>query len=78
VEVEDEEGGVEVEDNVELEGGLDETGKKKKNVATGTRGPRWKDLEDQYLWDSWKMVSIDAITGTNQKYGTYWARIKEE
>jgi hypothetical protein len=47
-------------------------------VATGTRGPKWKDVEDQCTCDSWKTLRIDAITGTNQKYGTYWARIKEE
>jgi hypothetical protein len=38
---EDEEGGVEVEEIVDAEGGLDTADKKKKkNVATGTRGPK--------------------------------------
>jgi hypothetical protein len=52
--------------------------KKKKKEGTGTRGPKWKALEDQFLYESWKTVSNDEIVGANKKYGAYWERIKAE
>jgi hypothetical protein len=45
---------------------------------TGTRGPKWKVLEDMCLCDSLKTVSIDAITRANQHNGLHWKRIKME
>lgn len=71
---EDEDEGVEGEEVVEV----DATGKRKRKAPSGTRGPRWKVLEDQCLCDSWATVSLDSITGANQRYGAYWARIKTE
>nr|XP_051190377.1 uncharacterized protein LOC127303711 [Lolium perenne] len=50
--------------------------KKKKKAASGSRGSKWKALEDQCLCESWATVSHDSVIGANQKYGKYWARIK--
>jgi hypothetical protein len=35
-------------------------------------------LEDECLIDSWKAMSLDPITGTNQTLGKYYARIRDE
>lgn len=41
----------------------------------GTRGPRWKSLEDECLVDAWKQVSFCLITGANQSAGKFYKRI---
>jgi hypothetical protein len=35
-------------------------------------------LEDECLIESWKVVSLDPITGANQTLGRYYARILDE
>jgi hypothetical protein len=52
--------------------------KNKTTAASGSRGPKWKYLEDQCLCDSWATVSIDSVIGANQNSGKYWVRIKAE
>jgi hypothetical protein len=75
----EEEEGVQAEDSEAADTGKKKKKKKKKKKeGTGSRGPKWKALEDQWLYDSWKIVSINAIIDTNKKYGAYWARIKAE
>jgi hypothetical protein len=64
---------------VKTKGGIDVADKKKKKkVATGTRGLKWKDMEDQCLCYCWKTVSINVITGAYQKYDAYWVKIKAD
>ncbi|KAK1679269.1 hypothetical protein QYE76_040117 [Lolium multiflorum] len=80
---EDEEGGDEEDDEGAGEDAddlveVDADGVKKKKKVSGTRGPKWKVLEDQCLCESWATVSHDSIIGANQKYGKYWTRIKAE
>jgi hypothetical protein len=54
-------------------------GKRKPRVGTaGTHHSKWKSLEDEYIIESWKAVSLDPITGANQTLGKYYARILDE
>jgi hypothetical protein len=54
-------------------------GKRKPRVGTaGTHHSKWKSLEDECLIESWKVVSLDPITGVNQTLGKYYARILDE
>jgi hypothetical protein len=43
--------------------------KKKKKASGGSRGPKWKVLEDQCLCESWSTVSHDSVISANQKHG---------
>ncbi|XP_047074689.1 uncharacterized protein LOC124684417 [Lolium rigidum] len=43
--------------------------------STGTRGPRWRSLEDECLIEAWKQVSFCPITDANQTGGKYYKRI---
>jgi hypothetical protein len=57
------------EEEVEQEGGEEEGheeyGEEDKNG--GTRGPKWKPLEDRCLYEAWKAMSIGPVTGAKQK-----------
>jgi hypothetical protein len=57
---------------------MDADKRKAKRKGGGSLGKNWSPLEDQYLCDSWKEVSIDAIIGANQCYGSYWNKIRTE
>jgi hypothetical protein len=52
--------------------------RKLRGPAMGTHLSKWKSLEDKCLIDSWKAVSLDPITGTNQTLSKYYARILDE
>jgi hypothetical protein len=46
--------------------------------AADTHHSKWKSLEEEFLIDSWKAVSLDTITDANQTLGKYYARIRDE
>jgi hypothetical protein len=46
-----------------------------RRCSGGTRGPRWRSLEDECLIEAWKQVSFCPITGANQTGGKYYKRI---
>ena len=72
------------EDDVEGEGEIDvdvvdlDTGNVSKKKGSGSRGPKWKTLEDECLCDAWAAVILDPITGTNQTAGKYYKRIFDQ
>jgi hypothetical protein len=43
----------------------------------GTRGPRWRSLEDECLIEAWKKVSFYPITGANQTGAKYYKCIRD-
>ena len=45
-----------------------ETGTRKviKTRKKGTKGKRWRTIEDECLCDAWKLVTNDSIVGSNQ------------
>jgi hypothetical protein len=71
----------EIEETIEVVG--TDTGKtlskrKPRGSTAGTHHSKWKSLEDEYLIGSWKVVSLDPITGANQTLDRYYARIRDE
>ena len=57
-----------------------ETGTTKvvKTRKKGTKGKRWRTIEDEYLCDAWKLVTNDSKVGANQTFGRYWKRIHDQ
>nr|XP_051210978.1 uncharacterized protein LOC127328417 [Lolium perenne] len=43
--------------------------------STGTRGPRWRSLEDECIIEAWEKVNFCPITGANQTGDKYYKRI---
>ena len=87
-EVGDEDG--DQEDGYEEEGDGEDVATELHDVETGTTTrrktrktetttcKRWKTKEDECLVDAWKLVTNDSIVGSNQTYGRYWKRVKEQ
>jgi hypothetical protein len=72
----EEEEGDEAEEEEEANVVHVETGritKMKRKRNAGTRGPRWKSLEDEWLIEAW-----DPITSANQASGKYYKRIFDQ
>jgi hypothetical protein len=61
-EYEEEEEGEQEEELIDVDIGVITTTTKKKRAA-GTRGPRWRPLEDECLIEAWKQVAFCPITG---------------
>jgi hypothetical protein len=79
--VDDDIGEDEIEETIEVADA--NTGKsivksKPRGPTVGTHHSKWKSLEDKCLIDSWKAVSLDPITSTNQTLRKYYARILDE
>jgi hypothetical protein len=49
-------------------------GQNKWKKASSSTEPRvkWTGKEEECLTESWKTVSMNGITGANQKFNTYW------
>jgi hypothetical protein len=73
-EYEEEEEGEQEDELIDVNIDVTTTTKAKKRAA-GTRGLRWKPLEDLCLIDAWKEVSFCPITGTNQTVDKFYKRI---
>jgi hypothetical protein len=68
------------EDDVEQWGGKEEGQEEydEEDKNGGTRGPKWKPLEDRCLYNAGKEMSIDSVIGAKQKSDAYRKRIKTE
>jgi hypothetical protein len=53
------------------------TGKRKATLV-GSRGPKWKSLEDECPIDAWKEMSLGPTTGANQTSGKYYNGILDQ
>jgi hypothetical protein len=52
--------------------------RKPRGPAVGTHHSKWISLEYECLINSWKVVSLDPITGTNQTLSKYYTQILDE
>jgi hypothetical protein len=52
-------------------------GRKKRKKTSPPTEPRvkWTGKEEECLAEAWKTVSMNGITGANQKFDTYWQRV---
>ncbi|KAK1618628.1 hypothetical protein QYE76_024145 [Lolium multiflorum] len=75
-EADEDEGEEEVhEELIDADTGVTTTTTTTRMRSSGTRGLRWRSLEDECLIEAWKQVSFFPITGANQTGTKYYKRI---
>jgi hypothetical protein len=55
-----------------------ETGTTANKKKGGTRGLRWRSLEDECLIEAWKAAILDPITGADLTSSKYYGRIFDQ